>query len=108
MSYPMNKLWGGLPTEKNMELAERYPHFYANRDHVLVISTEKPDGLVEISGELEDALDPQDWRWLIEERDVLLKEQKREYEAEIGKMGNEFLDKFEAELKARREMTANG
>lgn len=106
--YPTNRLWGGLPTEKNLALADRYPHFYANSDHILVISEERPDGLVEMNGKFEDALDAQDWRWILEQREALLREQEAKTGTTFEEVGNDFLNRFEAELKARREEIANG
>lgn len=108
MDVSFNRLWGGLPTEENMALAEQYPHFYANSDHVLVIAPEQPQGLVEMTGRFQDALQPQDWRWILEERSSLLQEQQATYAKEFGEFGNSFLSRFETELNKRREGMRNG
>ena len=108
MKYPTNRLWGGLPTEENMALAEKYPHFYANSDHVLVIAPERPRGLVEMTGKYEDALEPRDWRWIVQEHEALLREQEQEVGRTLQDVGEDFLNRFEKALQERREETAHG
>jgi len=103
-----NRLWGGLLTEENLSLADDYPWFYANTDHVLVVSPEKPRGLVEMDEAFLPLLQTDDWEWLFSIQNELLREQEKQYREEFAAWQEGFLQRFEKELKARKEEAERG
>ena len=98
-----NKLWGCLPTKKNLAEVRKYKHFKATSDYCLIISPEQPNGAVEMTEEFLKALTPADWQWITAESDVIRAEEEVAYHDELIQKQKEFLTRFEAELKKVKE-----
>lgn len=95
-----NKLWVAQTNSLALALAETHPHAYANADHCLYIATECPYGAVEVTDALIPYLTESDWAWIYAESDKIRQEQEELYREEIQRAQEEFLARFEKELKA--------
>lgn len=95
-----NKLWVAQTNSLALALAETHPHAYANADHCLYIGAEKPEGAVEVTDALIPYLTESDWAWIYAESDKIRQEQEELYHEEIQRAQEEFLARFEKELKA--------
>lgn len=95
-----NKLWVAQTNSLALALAETHPHAYANADHCLYIATECPYGAVEVTDALIPYLTERDWAWIYAESDKIRQEQEELYREEIQRAQEEFLARFEKELKA--------
>lgn len=100
----MNKLWICRSTAENIARAEKYEYFKANERYCLIITDETPDKMAEVTVEAAKSLTMQDWTWIkaVGERIKV----DREY-AEFQREQNEFLERFEAELKGRMTDAGN-
>lgn len=109
MSYKKNKLWGCLTTPERVErLARRYPHFYANPRYCLVISKSRPRDMVEMTEEFIAVLTERDWKWISEEAEIIRAEEETEYYDDFQVFQNDFIERFEKELRIKREEMSNG
>ena len=95
-----NKLWVAQTNSLALALAEAHPHAYANADHCLYIASECPYGAVEVTDALIPYLTERDWVWIYAESDKIRQEQEEQYHEEIQRAQEEFLARFEKELKA--------
>lgn len=95
-----NKLWVAQTNSRALALAETHPHAYANADHCLYIASECPYGAVEVTDALIPYLTESDWAWIYAESDKIRQEQEEQYHEEIQRAQEEFLARFEKELKA--------
>lgn len=95
-----NKLWVAQTNSLALALAETHPHAYANADHCLYIASECPYGAVEVTDALIPYLTESDWAWIYAESDKIRQEQEEQYHEEIQRAQEEFLARFEKELKA--------
>lgn len=95
-----NKLWVAQTNSLALALAEAHPHAYANADHCLYIASECPYGAVEVTDALIPYLTESDWAWIYAESDKIRQEQEEQYHEEIQRAQEEFLARFEKELKA--------
>lgn len=95
-----NKLWVAQTNSLALALAETHPHAYANADHCLYIASECPCGAVEVTDALIPYLTESDWAWIYAESDKIRQEQEEQYHEEIQRAQEEFLARFEKELKA--------
>ncbi|PWM20100.1 MAG: hypothetical protein DBX49_01220 [Clostridia bacterium] len=103
-----NKLWGFPFTPENLKTARAYPHFYACGDHCLIISPTRPEGAQEIGESLYPWLTVEDWNWIFRESDCIRQEQEAAYHGELLAAQEEFLRKFEENLKAARKAEMRG
>lgn len=102
-----NKLWGCLPTKKNLATIRKYKHFKATNDYCLVISPEQPDGTVEMTDEFIKALTAQDWAWIESESAAIRSEYEKIYHSELMRQQEAFLKRFAEELEKRKEGNEN-
>lgn len=102
-----NKLWGCLPTKKNLAEIRKYRHFKATSEYCLIISPEQPECAVEMTDEFLKALTPADWQWIAAESDAIRSEEEAVYHDELMRKQNEFLERFKAELMKVKEGTEN-
>lgn len=102
-----NKLWGCLPTKKNLAVVRKYRHFKATREYCLIISPDQPEGAVEMTDEFIKALTPQDWTWIETESEAIRTEQEEKYHDELMRKQAEFLERFKAELMKVKEGQEN-
>lgn len=103
MEFQKNKLWAGLPTKKNIDLMEHYPWSYANSDHVFVISPIAPEGMVEMTEDFYPNFREDDWEWINQVSQDILKAEESKYAEEYLNWQMEFIKKFENELQKRKE-----
>lgn len=101
----MNKLWVCRSTAENIARAEKYEYFKANEKYCLVITDDTPEKMAEVTAEAAKSLTMQDWAWIkaVGER---IKAEK-EY-AEFQRQTDEFISRFEEELKNAKERMTNG
>ena len=99
----MNKLWVCRSTAENIAMAEKYEYFKANAKYCLVITDETPEKMAEVTAEAAKSLTMQDWTWIKAVGEKIKAE--KEY-AEFQRQQQEFLKRFEEELKGR--MTDGG
>ena len=99
----MNKLWVCRSTAENIAMAEKYEYFKANAKYCLVITDETPEKMAEVTAEAAKSLTMQDWTWIKAVGEKIKAE--KEY-AEFKRQQQEFLKRFEEELKGR--MTDGG
>lgn len=94
-----NRLWA-LPTnENNLKLRETFSHFYADEDHILIISSEAPEGAMEVTPELEYLLTQSDWLWIWSESGAIQREEELKYREELDGYMKAFGERFFAELE---------
>lgn len=105
---PLNRLWAMATSPKAMNTAQTFDHHYCNDDHCLVISPERPEGAREVDEKLLPLLTAEDLCWIYREADRIREEQQEKYRREWEKCQKGFLAKFEANLKERQEMSADG
>ena len=105
---PLNRLWAMATSPKAMNTAQTFDHHYCNDDHCLVISPERPEGAREVDEKLLPLLTAEDLCWVYREADRIREEQQEKYRREWEKCQKAFLAKFEANLKERQEMSADG
>ena len=105
---PLNRLWAMATSPKAMNTAQTFDHHYCNDDHCLVISPERPEGAREVDEKLLPLLTVEDLNWIYRESDRIREEQEEKYRREWEKCQKDFLAKFEANLKERQEMSADG
>lgn len=105
---PLNRLWAMATSPKAMNIAQTFDHHYCNDDHCLVISPERPEGAREVDEKLLLLLTAEDLCWIYREADRIREEQQEKYRREWEKCQKDFLAKFEANLKERQEMSADG
>ena len=105
---PLNRLWAMATSPKAMNTAQTFDHHYCNDDHCLVISPERPEGAREVDEKLLPLLTVEDLNWIYRESDRIREEQEEKYRAELETRQKEFLSRFEANLKERQEMSADG
>ena len=98
MEISKNKLWALPTTEKNLKLQERFSHFYSDADHILIISSETPDGATEVTPNLEFLLTQADWLWIFSEIPEVQYEEDLKYSKEFSKYMKGFEERFLAEL----------
>lgn len=98
-----NKLWGCLPTKKNLAIVRKYRHFKATGDYCLIISPDQPECAVEMTDEYIKALTPQDWAWIEAESAAIRVEEEALYHEELMQKQAEFLERFKEELKKMKE-----
>lgn len=108
MNFQKNKLWGGLPTQKNIQLMEHYPWSYANSDHVFIISPIAPEGMKEITERFYPCFKADDWEWINKVSAEIQKEEESKYAEEYLNWQMEFLQKLEKELKQRKDGELSG
>ena len=94
-----NKLWALPTTEKNLKLQERFSHFYSDADHILIISSETPDGATEVTPNLEFLLTQADWLWIFSEIPEVQYEEDLKYSKKFSKYMKGFEERFLAELE---------
>ena len=94
----MNKLWVCRSTAENIERAEKYEYFKANEKYCLVITDDTLEKMAEVTAEAAKSLTMQDWTWIKAVGERIKAEQ--EY-AEFKRQQDEFLKRFEEELKER-------
>ena len=100
-----NKLWGCITTSEAIEKLKEYQYFFANADHILVISDEQPDGMVEMTDEYIKLFKSDDWMFLNAVVDTVRREQLEKYPEEAEKLlqeQNEFIMRFRHELEEMR------
>ena len=96
----VNKLYGLPVSIDNLVYLERNAHSFANHDHILIISPNKPcDSAVELTEEDYKLLQEDDWEWIAKTSDIIREEQEEKYHEQIVKKQNDFLDRFEDELR---------
>jgi len=108
--YKPNKIWGCVTTSKAIDALSSFPFFFANSDHILVISDEQPDGMVEMTEEYQKRFKDDDWMFVDSVLDKVRKEQIEKYHEEAEKLEqehNEFLIRFRNELEAIRVGTGD-
>lgn len=98
MEISKNKLWALPTTEKNLKLQEKFSHFYSDADHILIISSEMPDGATEVSPDLEWLLTQADWLWIWSESTAIQREEEQKYRKELDNYMKGFEERFLAEL----------
>lgn len=101
----MNKLWVCRSTAENIERAEKYEYFKANERYCLVITDETPEKMAEVSGDAAKSLTQQDWAWITAVGEKIKAD--KEYE-EFTRQTEDFLNRFEAELKKKKEGLTDG
>lgn len=94
-----NKLWALPTTEKNLKLQEKFSHFYSDADHILIISSDTPEGAMEVTPNLEFLLTQADWLWIFSEIPEVQYEEDLEYSKEFSKYMKGFEERFLAELE---------
>lgn len=107
--YKPNKIWGCVTTSEAIERLQYNPFFFANQDHILVISDEQPQGTIEMTEEFIKRFKADDWQFLNSVVNDVRKEQLEKYpeEAEqVEQYNEEFLERFKKELEAVRVGTA--
>ena len=107
----LNKVWGCITTSSAIERLSKYPFFFANADHCLVISDEQPDGTVEMTGEYLERFGEDDWQWINTVIDDVRKEQLESYPdlaEEKEKAEEEFAERFRQSLIEWRETNGRG
>ena len=103
--YKPNKIWGCITTSEAIEELHKYPFFFANKDHILVISNEQPKGTVEMTEEFIKRFKADDWQFINSVVIEVRKAQMEEYPDEAKLMeeyNEEFLKRFRQELEAVR------
>ena len=96
----VNKLYGLPISTDNLVYLERNAHSFANHDHILIISTNKPcDSAIELTEEDYKLLQEDDWEWIANTSDIIREEQEAKYQEQIVKKQNDFFDRFEDELR---------
>lgn len=98
MEISKNKLWALPTTEKNLKLQEKFSHFYSDADHILIISSEMPNGATEVSPDLEWLLTQADWLWIWSESTAIQCEEEQKYRKELDDYMKGFEERFLAEL----------
>lgn len=98
MEISKNKLWALPTTEKNLKLQEKFSHFYSDADHILIISSEMPNGATEVSPDLEWLLTQADWLWIWSESAAIQREEEQKYRKELDNYMKGFEERFLAEL----------
>ena len=98
MEISKNKLWALPTTEKNLKLQEKFSHFYSDADHILIISSEMPNGATEVSPDLEWLLTQADWLWIWSESTAIQREEEQKYRKELDNYMKGFEERFLAEL----------
>lgn len=101
----MNRLWVCRSTAENIERAEKYEYFKANEKYCLVITDDTPEKMAEVTAEAAKSLTMQDWAWIKAVGERIKAEQ--EY-AEFQRQTDEFISRFEEELKNAKERMTNG
>lgn len=102
-----NKLWGCLPTKKNLATVRKYRHFKATNEYCLVISPDQPEGAVEMTDEFIKALTPQDWAWIETESAAIRSEYEEKFHDELMQKQKEFIERFRSELIKAKEGLEN-
>ena len=105
---PLNRLWAMAPSPTAMNTAQTFDHHYCNDDHCLVISPEHPEGAREVDEKLLPLLTAEDLCWIYREADRIREEQQEKYRRVRDSCHKDFLAKFEATIKERQEMRAEG
>ena len=103
MEITKNKLWALPTTEKNLKLQERFSHFYSDADHILIISSEEPEGAIEVTPDLEYLLAQSDWLWIWSESNAIRCEEELKYRKELDYYMKGFEERFLAELEKLKE-----
>lgn len=98
MEISKNKLWALPTTEKNLKLQEKFSHFYSDADHILIISSDKPKGAIEVTPDLEYLLAQSDWLWIWSESTAIQCEEEQKYRKELDDYMKGFEERFLAEL----------
>lgn len=98
MEITKNKLWALPTTEKNLKLQERFSHFYSDADHILIISSEEPEGAIVVTPELEYLLSQADWLWIWDAGTDIRREEELKYRKELDDYMKDFEKRFFAEL----------
>lgn len=101
----LNKVWGCITTAKAIEKYRSYKFFFANANHILVISDEQPEGMVEMTEEYIKLFKGDDWLFINSVAEQVQREQMEKYPEEAEQLereGMEFLQKFRQELEAVR------
>lgn len=98
MEITKNKLWALPTTEKNLKLQERFSHFYSDADHILIISSEEPEGAIAVTPELEYLLSQADWLWIWDAGTDIRREEELKYRKELDDYMKDFEKRFFAEL----------
>lgn len=98
MEITKNKLWALPTTEKNLKLQERFSHFYSDVDHILIISSEEPEGAIVVTPELEYLLSQADWLWIWDAGTDIRREEELKYRKELDDYMKDFEKRFFAEL----------
>jgi hypothetical protein len=98
MDITKNKLWALPTTDKNLKLQETFSHFYSDADHILIISSEMPNGATEVSPDLEWLLTQADWLWIWSESTAIQCEEEQKYRKELDDYMKGFEKRFLAEL----------
>lgn len=99
MEITKNKLWALPTTEKNLKLQERFSHFYSDADHILIISSEEPEGAIEVTPELEYLLSQADWLRIWDASADIRREEELKYRKELDEYMKGFEERFLAELE---------
>ena len=94
----MNKLWVCRSTAENITRAEKYEYFKANDKYCLIITDETPERMAEVTAEAAQSLTMQDLAWIKSVGEKIKAD--KEY-AEFQRQQQEFLKRFEEELKGR-------
>lgn len=103
--YKPNKIWGCITTSEAIERLHKHPFFFANQNHILVISDEQPEGTVEMTEEFIKRFKADDWQFINSVVDEIRRAQMEAYPEEAQKMteyNEEFLKRFREELEAVR------
>lgn len=101
----LNKIWGCITTSEAIEELHNYPFFFANQNHILVISDEQPKGTVEMTEEFIKRFKADDWQFINSVVNEVRKAQLEEYPEEaqlLADYNEEFLNRFQKELEAVR------
>lgn len=94
-----NRLWALPTTDKNLKLQEAFRRFYSDAEHILIISSDKPDGAIEVTPELEYLLTQADWLWIWGESAAIQREEEEKYRKELSEYMQSFGERFFAELE---------
>lgn len=98
MDITKNKLWALPTTDKNLKLQETFSHFYSDADHILIISSDKPNGAIQVTPDLEYLLAQSDWLWIWSESNAVRCEEELKYRKELDDCMKDFEKRFFAEL----------
>lgn len=100
-----NKIWGCITTAEAVERLSKNRFFFANSNHILVISDERPEGTVEMTEEYLKCFKTDDWMFINSVLNDVRKDQLERYPEEAEKLAEEetaFLERFRQELGGMR------